>query len=90
MYDKEFFITQKVGNNALSFEERKNKRLFVPSLKKISHFDEIELQAPPSPLQEGGNKVAFEDFDFNDTLQTCYGLKNFYEMEYFPQENLNQ
>lgn len=75
MYEKEFYITEPVGNNAFSFEKRSNKKLFVPSLKKIEHFNEIEL------LQDQ-EKITFEDYDFDDMLQSCRGLKNFYELDW--------
>lgn len=64
MYEKDFYITEPVGNNAFSFEKRSNKKLFVPSLKRIEHFDEIEL------LQDQ-EKITFEDYDFDDVPQTC-------------------
>ncbi len=73
MYNKWFYITEKIGNNFFSFDKRKNKQLWVPSLKKINNFNEIQLQ-------EDKEKIAFEDFDFEDKLSTNYGLKNFYEI----------
>ena len=75
MYKNWFFITEAVWNNAFSFEKRENKKLYVPSLKKISSFDEIEFQ-------DEKNKIAFEDYGFDDKLSTNYGLKNFYEIEW--------
>lgn len=72
MYDKSFFINQEHWNNAFSFHERKNPQLFVPSLKYISNFSEIEL----------GKEVVFEDYDFDDSLHACKWLKNLYEFEY--------
>ena len=51
MYLQSFYITEPVGNNAFSYEQRTSKQLFVPSLKKISSLDEVEL----------GTEVAFED-----------------------------
>ncbi len=73
MYKKSFFITKPIWNNIFSFNKRINKKLFVPSLKKISNFDEIKLQT-------NKNKIAFEEFDINWVLKTCLGLKNFYEI----------
>ncbi|MGE4444380.1 MAG: UPF0489 family protein [Candidatus Altimarinota bacterium] len=70
MYKKPFYITDCVGNNALSFSKRENKKLFVPSLIEISDFSEIEL----------GDEVVFEDFDFDDNLISAKGLKNFYKI----------
>ncbi len=74
MYNKWFYITEKIGNNAFSFEKRKNKKLWVPKLIKTKIFNEILLQ-------DDEEKIAFEDFDFNWKLQANYGLKNFYEIE---------
>ena len=70
MYQKSFYITEKIGNNALSYDQRSNKELLVPSLKTISSFDQIEFW----------DEIVFEDYDFDDILQSCTGLKNFYEM----------
>lgn len=72
MYHKPFYITDSVGNNALSFNRRKNKQLFVPSLKKISSLDNIEFT----------KEITFEDYDFDGMLQTCHGLQNFYEISW--------
>jgi len=77
MYHKSFYITEAVGNNAFSYEKRKHKKLYVPSLKRIESFDEIELLRPVS-WDRSQNKITFEDFDFDDILQTCYGLKHLY------------
>jgi len=74
MYKKSFYIENKIWNNAFSFDERDHKKLFVPSLKKIDNFDEILLW----------NKIVFEDFDFNDNLSSCRGLKNFYDISPHP------
>ena len=76
MYHKDFYITKEVWNNAFSIEVRPHKELYVPALKKINSFSELSL------LQESDNKVTFEEFDFNDTMQTCFGLQNLYEMNW--------
>jgi hypothetical protein len=68
-----FYITEKIWNNAFSFEKRKNKKLWVAPLKKIKNFDEIKLQKDKI-------KIAFEDFWFDDKLSTNYWLENFYEI----------
>lgn len=70
MYQKTFYITTPVGNNAFSFEKRQNKKLFVPSLVEISDFSEIELW----------NEIVFEDFDFDWNLISARWLKNFYKI----------
>lgn len=80
MYQKSFYITERIGNNALSYNQRQNKKLYVPSIKKISSFDEIQLTPNPSLDKRGEHKIVFEDYDFDDILQSCTGLKNFYEM----------
>ena len=48
MYQNSFYITNCVGNNALSYEQRTNKKLFVPSLKTILSFDQIQI-TPSQP-----------------------------------------
>ena len=75
MYKEWIYLEKSVWNNAFSFSKRKNKRLYIPSLIKINSFDDIKLQ-------EDKEKIAFEDFDFNDKLSTNYGLKNFYEIDW--------
>lgn len=80
MYSKSFYITEEIWNNVFSFLEReklnwRKSELFVPSLKKIENFDEIKLQVD-------NDKIAFEDFWFDDRLSTNYWLKNFYEIEW--------
>ncbi len=72
MYKKPFYITDPVWNNAFSHDLRKNKKLYVPELKIIDSLDDIELQ-------DDKEKIAFEDFWFDDKLSINYGLKNFYE-----------
>lgn len=57
MYKNPFYIESSVGNNALSFEKRLNKKLFVPSLIETT-FENIEL----------GNEIVFEDYDFDNKL----------------------
>ena len=57
-----WYLEEPVGNNAFSYEARSNKKLWVPELIEINHFDEIEL----------GNEVVFEDFDFDDKLSTNF------------------
>jgi len=71
MYKTPFHITQNLWNNAFSYSQRKNKSLYVPSLIK-SDISDIKL----------GNKVVFEDFDFDDKLSSCTWLENFYEIKW--------
>ncbi len=72
LYKKSFYITKNHGNNALSFEEKRIKKLFVPSLIEIKNLDEIQL----------GNEIVFSDFDFENTLIEAKWLKNFYHFEW--------
>lgn len=74
MYKKWFFIEKPVWNNEFSYEKRKNKKIFVPSLIEAKDFSEIKLQ-------DDKEKIAFEDFDFDDKLSTNYWLKNFYKFK---------
>ncbi|RAL55747.1 hypothetical protein BLD25_04420 [Candidatus Gracilibacteria bacterium GN02-872] len=74
MYNKGFFIESPVGNNEFSFDKRQNKKLFVPEIIEAKSFDEIKFQ-------DDLEKIAFEDFDFDDKLSTNYGLKNFYRFQ---------
>ena len=73
MYKEPFFITKPVWNNAFSFDKRKNKKLYVPKLIEITNLEDIKLQ-------KDKDKIAFEDFWFDDKLSTNYGLENFYEI----------
>lgn len=73
LYQAPFYITQNHGNNALSYEQKRIKELFVPSLITIQNFDEIQL----------GEEVVFSDFDFDGNLIEAKWLKNFYEFERF-------
>lgn len=63
-----FYIEDKVGNNEFSYDERKNKSIFVPELIK-SGFDGIEFGELPNfiEVEDGEEKV-------------CIGLKNMYEL----------
>ena len=69
MYQKSFFLEKNIGNNAFSYNLRKNKFLYVPALI-IWWIEDISLW----------NEVVFEDVDFDWNLQSCMGLKNFYKL----------
>lgn len=71
MYHIESFIETPVWNNAFSYEKRKNKRLFIPALKKIQDFDAIELW----------NEIVFEEDDWNATIKGYTWLKYIYEID---------
>ena len=79
MYNKWFFIESPVWNNEFSFDKRQNKKLFVPEIIEAKSFDEIKLQ-------DDLEKIAFEDFDFDDKLSTNYWLKNFYRFQMWWKE----
>lgn len=66
-----FYLDEPKGNNAFSFEQRKNKKLWVPELIDAKIWD-IELW----------DEVVFEDFGFDDQLSTNTGLKNFYKIQW--------
>jgi len=72
MYKKPFYITEPVWNNAFSYEKRKNKQLYIPSLIEIDSFDDIKL----------GNEVVFEDYNFYDKLSINKWLENFYKIDW--------
>ncbi|MCP4523234.1 MAG: hypothetical protein GY828_03370 [Candidatus Gracilibacteria bacterium] len=71
MYYNGFYIDKPLGNNAFSFEQRNNKKIWVPKL--------INATIPEICL---GDKVVFEDFDFNDKLSSNTGLENFYHIKW--------
>ena len=79
MYNKLFFIENPVWNNEFSFDKRQNKKLFVPEIIEAKSFDEIKFQ-------DDLEKIAFEDFDFDDKLSTNYWLKNFYRFQMWWKE----
>ncbi len=66
-----FYLDKPLGNNAFSFKERKNKKLWVPKLIK-AEFGDIKLW----------NEVVFEDFWFDDQLSTNTWLENFYHFKW--------
>lgn len=66
MYNKPFDITENVGNNAFSFDQRKDPKVTVASLIEGS-IEEVKV----------GSHIAFEDFDEYDKLQSCKGLEHF-------------
>lgn len=69
MYIKDFYITNPVWNNALSFDKRENKKLYVSSLINSSN---IELW----------DKIVFEDYDFENKLISAKWLRNFYKIKW--------
>lgn len=78
MYNKWFFITTQVWNNALWYKKRENKKIYVPSL--------VEENIHNIELQNDKEKIAFEDFWFDWKLSTNYWLKNFYRLKWKNKE----
>lgn len=76
MYKEDFYITENVWNNSLSFNNREDPKLFVPKLIKIDNFEKIKL------LKKNPEKITFQDFWFDCKLSTNFWLENFYEIEY--------
>jgi hypothetical protein len=74
MYKEWFYLTEPVWNNAFSYEQRENKKLYIPELIEIDNFDNIQLQ-------NDKEKIAFDDFWFDDKLSTNYWLQNFYKIK---------
>jgi hypothetical protein len=96
MYSKDFYITGPIWNNSFSYNDRKNKQLYVPALKKITSFDEIRLHPYLSPTlswderELAARRVTFEEYDFCDVMQTCYWLENLYYLALdFPTQHLS-
>lgn len=75
-YKKWFYIEKPVWNNEFSFEQRKNKKLFVPEIIDLDIWDLNKIE-----IQDDLDKIAFEDFGFDDNMSTNYGLKNFYRIK---------
>lgn len=67
MYQKSFFLEKNKGNNAFSYDIRKNKSLYVASIMNAT-FNDIALW----------DEIVFEDVDFDWVLQSCKGLESFY------------
>lgn len=65
-YQKAFYISQEVSNNAFSFGERKVNKIYVPRLVEGS-LNDVEI----------GKKVVFDDFDDDGYPNPCVGLRRF-------------
>ncbi len=66
MYEKAFYIREKISNNAFNFEKRPDKKLYVPQLVEGNVND-----------VRPGQEVVFEDFDDDGILHSCKGLQEF-------------
>ena len=81
-YKKSCYLKWEYWNNAFNYRKRKNKELFIPELisLKVNNLEELKNIFKLEKIKLW-NKIVFEDYDFNDKLQSCYWLKNFYEIE---------
>lgn len=70
-YNSSFHISKVIGNNAFSYNKRKNPQLFVSSLIAGS-VEDLQI----------GDETVFEDYDEKGILQSCVGLKNFIEFNW--------
>lgn len=75
-YENWFFIEEELWNNAFSYNERKNKKIYVPSIIDLDIEDIENIK-----IQSDNEKIAFEDFDFDDKLSTNLWLENFYRIK---------
>ena len=64
-----FYIEEPVGNNVFSYDERTNKKIFVPKLIKGT-LDDVSL----------GENIVFNEID-EDTEIKAIGLKNLVQYE---------
>lgn len=69
-YGHGFYIDQPVGNNAFSFAQRTQKRIYVPAL----------IKGTPDDLQSG-EEIAFSEVDSSGLEINCRGLKNFIHLQ---------
>lgn len=72
MHYKWFYLEEPLGNNAFSYTQRKNKKLWVPKLIENAKISDIKLW----------EKVVFEDYGFDDILSSNFWLENFYHFKW--------
>ena len=75
MYNEWFFLSWNKWNNSFSLSKRENKKLYIPKIITIDSFEDIKIQ-------DNKEKIAFEEYDFDWKIQTCYWLKNFYRINW--------
>lgn len=77
MYKKWFYLEWKNWNNAFSYMKRVNKKLYIPHIidLDIKDLDKIKIQSDKQ-------KIAFEEYDYENNLQTSYWLENFYKIKW--------
>lgn len=66
-----FFIEKLCGNNIFSYEERTEKKIFVP---KLINGDLNDVKC--------GNTVSFAEVDENGVENLCFGIKNMVEIDF--------
>ena len=71
MYKKPLTISEPLGNNAFSYENRSNPTIIIPSVIEGS-LENIQV----------GHEITFEDYDEHDQLQSCEGLKNLVKLKH--------
>lgn len=71
MYEIPFRITTPISNNAFSFEKRESKELYIPSIIEGT-LEDVRI----------GHEIVFEDYDENNQLQSCKGLKNLVKLKH--------
>jgi len=65
-----FYIEEPVGNNIFSYDERKNKKIFVPKLIE-GNLDSVKV----------GEKIVFSEIDFDKEINAI-GLENMVKFNY--------
>ena len=65
-----FYIDKPLGNNMFSYNERKNKKIYVPKL----------IQGDLSDVKVG-NEVVFSEIEFEEEINAI-GLKNMVKFNY--------
>lgn len=65
-----FYIEKPVGNNIFSYDERKNKKIFVPKLIE-GNLDAVKV----------GEKIVFSEIDFDKEINAI-GLENMVKFNY--------
>lgn len=65
-----FYIEEPVGNNIFSYDERKNKKIFVPKLIE-GDLDSVKV----------GEKIVFSEIDFDKEMNVI-GLENMVKFNY--------
>jgi len=67
-YTQSQLLSQNVWNNAFSFSLRENPSITLPSLKQISHTQDVTLS----------ENIVFEEIWFDWKIRSCKGLEHLY------------